>query len=75
MVQVVLANEPMVPSTPLPAVWISLSRNERNCFMPLATSRLTAFSSAFSRAPVAYSTSLVISMAKRKKIGEIWAIS
>ena len=48
MVQVVLANELTLPSTPLPAVCISLSRKERNCFITLATSRLTALSSAFS---------------------------
>src|ERR1035441_1536481 len=39
----------IVPSTPLPAVWITLSRNDRNCFMPLATSRLAAFLDRFSQ--------------------------
>ena len=71
----VLAIELMVPSTPLPAVCISLSRNARNCFIPLATSRLVAFSMARSRPFVAYSTSFVISIAKRKKIGETCATS
>src|SRR6267378_4266925 len=75
MVKVVLAMELMVPSTPLPAVCISLSKNARNCFIPLATSRLVAFSTARSRPLVAYSTSFVISIAKRKKIGETCATS
>ena len=65
----------IVPSTPFPPVWISLSRNERNCFMPLATSRFTAFSMAFSRALLAYSMSFEISTAKRKKIGDTCATS
>ena len=75
IVQVVVANELIVPSTPLPPVWLSLSRKERNCRMPFATSRLAAFSTARSRPFVAYSTSLVISIAKRKKIGETVATS
>ena len=72
---VVLATELIVPSTPLPAVWISLSRNARNCFIPLATSRFAAFSMARSFPFVAYSTSFVISIAKRKKIGDTCATS
>ena len=75
IVQVVVANELIVPSTPLPPVWLSLSRNERNWRMPFATSRLAAFSTARSRPFVAYSTSFVISIAKRKKIGETVATS
>ncbi len=43
--------------------------------MPLAISRFTAFSMAFSREFEAYSTSLVISTANRKKIGETCATS
>src|SRR5580704_18463953 len=67
------ATELIVPSTPLPAVWINLSRNARNCFIPFATSRFAAFSTARSRPVVAYSTSFVISIANRKKIGETCA--
>jgi len=62
-VNVVPLTELIVPSTPFPAVCISLSRNERNCFIPLATSRLAAFSIARSLPVVAYSTSFVISIA------------
>jgi hypothetical protein len=40
----------IVPSTPLPLVCTTLSRNDRNCAMAFFTSRLAAFSIAFSGA-------------------------
>jgi hypothetical protein len=52
-----------------------LSRNERNCAIAFFTSRLAAFSTAFSGAFEAYSTSLVISTAWRKKTGVTCATS
>ena len=45
-----VVTELIVPSTPLPLVCITLSRNERNCSMAFFTSRLAAFSMAFSGA-------------------------
>ena len=67
--------EPIVPSTPLPFVCITLSRNERNCAIAFFTSRFAAFSMAFSGAFDAYSTSFVISTAWRKNTGVTCATS
>jgi len=67
--------EVIVPRTPLPFVCITLSRNDRNCTIAFFTSRLAAFSMAFSGALLAYSTSLVISTAFRKNTGVTCATS
>jgi hypothetical protein len=75
MVKVLPPSALIVPSTPFPLVCITLSRNERNCAMAFFTSRFAAFSMAFSGWLVAYSTSLVISTACRKKIGVTCATS
>jgi len=67
--------ELIVPSTPLPFVCITLSRNDRNCTIAFFTSRLAAFSMALSGAFDAYSTSFVISTAWRKNTGVTCATS
>jgi len=68
-------SDPMVRSTPLPAVCSTLARKDRNYAIAFFTSPSAAFSTALSGAFVACSTSFLISTACRKKIGVTCATS